>query len=582
MQNFSCLWNEQQDLLTLKKNIPSDYCSLLIQVFWGKESRQEIPTLQQQLTATFPNAEIIGTTTAGGIYQGTIQENTVIISLTIFDKTAIKTTLITENDESKIAIQITNDLSTSKTGTPALLLCYLDGFLNGDRFVKRLNSVLPTVPVAGGLAGDDLRFESTAIFNADKIIKKGAVVVALYGDINVHQQFNFNWKAIGPKFTVTKSTNNIIAEIDNIPILEFYKKYLGTQIVEEHLLDIAMEFPFIFEKNGIQIARTSHKLLDDGSLLFAGNIEQGQQVQFGIGSIQQVLEDSISQTIAFSKQQYEIIFVYSCVARKILLNNAIEQETLPLNDLSPANGFFTYGELVHYNGKSAFLNQTLTYVALSEKDITRTTPSKIPSHETSKDYSEYFKDIILQSVINLTTKLTIELEETTKRFKDMAEHDQLTGLFNRHAGARILKEEMSRSKRHNESFSIALLDLDFFKKVNDTYGHDKGDEVLVYWANFLQGNLRPYDRVVRWGGEEILVILPNTKLKDALQIMTKLRSQFTASHQFDFNSSITFSGGVAQWFENLNKTELLKNADNMLYQAKEKGRNLICASCGET
>lgn len=581
MQNFSCLWNEQQDLLTLKKNIPSDYCSLLIQVFWGKESRQEIPTLQQQLTTTFPNAEIIGTTTAGEIYQGTLQENTVIISLTIFDKTAIKTTLIAENDESKIAIQITNDLSTSKTGTPALLLCYLDGFLNGDRFVERLNSVLPTVPVAGGLAGDDLRFESTAIFNADKIIKKGAVVVALYGDINVHQQFNVNWKAIGPKFTVTKSTNNIVAEIDNIPILEFYKKYLGTKIVEEHRLNITMEFPFIFEKNGIQIARTSYKLLDDGSLLFAGNIEQGQQVQFGIGSIQQVLEDSISQTIALSKQQYEIIFVYSCVARKILLSNAIEQETLPLNDLAPANGFFTYGELVHYNGKSALLNQTLTYVALSEKDITRTTPSKISNHETSKDCSEYFKDIILQSVINLTTKLTIELEETTKRFKDMAEHDQLTGLFNRHAGARILKEEMSRSKRHNESFSIALLDLDFFKKVNDTYGHDKGDEVLVYWANFLQENLRPYDRVVRWGGEEILVILPNTELKDALQIMTKLRSQF-ASHQFDFNSSVTFSGGVAQWFKNLNETELLKIADNMLYQAKEKGRNLICDSCGET
>jgi len=577
MKNFSCLWNEQQDLQTLKENIPSEYCSLLIQVFWGKESRQEISTLQQQLTSIFPNADIIGTTTAGGIFQGTVQEDAVIISITTFDKTQIKTALISESDETKTATQLAKELSSH--ASPALLLCFLDGFMNGDYFVDGLNKSLPSVTIAGGLAGDDLRFEQTLIFDADKIIAKGVIAAALYGDIKIQQHFNFNWKAIGPKFTVTKSIDNIIFEIENMPILEFYKKYLGSQIVEDHLLEITMEFPLIFEKNGIQVARTSHKLLDDGSLLFAGNVKQGQQIQFGIGSIQQVIEDSIAQTQKLSQQQYETIFIYSCIARKQLLNNAIEQETLPLNDLAPSNGFFTYGELAHSKGKSALLNQTLTYVALSEGGITQTTKNKLTSHYNARDYSEYFRDIILQSVINLTTKLTIELEETTTKFKNMAEHDQLTGLFNRHAGNRILKEEMSRSKRHNETFSIALLDLDFFKKVNDTYGHNKGDEVLIYWSTFLQKNLRPYDRVVRWGGEEILVILPNTELKDALQIMTKLRSQF-ATHQFDFNSKVTFSGGVAQWFKNLNETELLKIADNMLYQAKEKGRNLICDSCG--
>ena len=573
MQNFSCLWTNQQDILTLKKSLPNKYCSLLIQVFWGKTSRQEIPILQQQLTTIFPSAEIIGTTTAGGVFQGTVQENNVIISATAFEKTQLKTIFIPEENASQAAVQVAKNLApTMPENTPALLLCFLDGFMNGDDFVKNLNESLPFVPVAGGLAGHGLESQSTAIFNADNITSKGVVVTALYGDINIQQQFNLNWKVIGPKFTITKSTGNIVYEIENMPALEFYKKYLGKKIVEEHLLKITMNFPFIFEKNGIEITRTPHKILEEnGSLLFAGNIEQGQKVQFGIGSTNQVLTDSISQTLKFGKQQFETIFIYSCVARKLLLNDTIEQETLPLNDLAPANGFFTYGEIAYHEGKSVLLNQTLTYVSLSENTPT-TTKNK---YNRPTPTQETFDEIIHRSVINLTSKLTAELEETSNKFKNMAEHDQLTGLFNRHAGTRILSEEMSRTKRHKESFCIALLDLDFFKNINDTYGHDKGDEVLKYWANFLKQNLRPYDSVVRWGGEEILIILPNTKVNHALQVMTKLRIQFS-SHQFDFESKVTFSGGVVQWFESQDQTTLLRRVDSLLYHAKERGRNLIC------
>ncbi|MCZ8157529.1 MAG: diguanylate cyclase [Leptospira sp.] len=158
--------------------------------------------------------------------------------------------------------------------------------------------------------------------------------------------------------------------------------------------------------------------------------------------------------------------------------------------------------------------------------------------------------------------------------------DSLTGLYNRRYIEERIEQEFQRSKRHKHSIAIAVLDIDFFKRVNDKYGHDAGDMVLKFFAKELRLNLRKSDIIARFGGEEFVVILPETSLKFALDVMDKIRKQISNTPIFLENGEeikITFSGGLSGGVltELAIPHDYLKEADKNLYLAKESGRNRI-------
>lgn len=167
----------------------------------------------------------------------------------------------------------------------------------------------------------------------------------------------------------------------------------------------------------------------------------------------------------------------------------------------------------------------------------------------------------------------------TRHFKNRLLHDELTGAYNRAFLQEKFHEEKARSLRNEKSFSLCLLDLDCFKKINDTYGHKAGDHVLIQFVSFLKQRLRPTDAVLRLGGEEFVLILPQTRQSQAVKIMERLRAIF-ASRRFDIDGntfSITFSAGVAAFPEGGDTLEkLLSLADKAMYQAKNSGRDQIC------
>ncbi len=576
MQTLSCLWRGQSDLEVLVAQIPSNYADLLIQVFWGKQSLQEISSLQQQLQDLLPNAHVMGTTTAGGIFQGAVIEDAVIISLTVFKKVRLQTILINETSVTKDAKSLVQKLFI--TENPAMLLCFLDASINSNNFINAINKLAPTTPIAGGLAATKLRFEQTVIFDKSQICNHGIVATACYGKLNIYQGVDSYWQAIGPKFTVTKAVKNIIYEINNTTAIEFYRKYLGKDTVNNYQLAIFAEFPLMFETNQLMVARSCHKVLSNGGLLFADEIKQGQKVQFGLGSHYQALQDSFLQAKQLTKQPIETIFVYSCVARKLLLGELINYELQPLAELAPTNGFFTHGEIAYHNYKNSVFNQALTYVALAEETTSKKLTKKIAKQPSSLTLPQDFKSIILKSMVHLSTRLTLELENTKEKFQQLAEHDYLTGLLNRHAGMAILSKEIARGARLKTAFTVALLDLDNFKKINDSYGHNEGDEVLKYLAKSLTENLRQYDSIIRWGGEEFLIIFPSTSAKNVYNILAKVLKQF-AQHNFKFvvgkKTNVTFSTGITTWCEHLTAIKLLKIVDDALYAAKSSGRNCL-------
>jgi len=166
------------------------------------------------------------------------------------------------------------------------------------------------------------------------------------------------------------------------------------------------------------------------------------------------------------------------------------------------------------------------------------------------------------------------LDELNRALQLAASVDKLTGALNRRKIDEVMLSEMARAKRYHSPLSLIMFDLDHFKKVNDTYGHLVGDEVLKAVVTVTQQNIRVTDSLGRWGGEEFLLLLPETHLAEATEVAEKIR-QSIESCDFAQVGGVTISSGVAEMREVDSEDSLLKRADDVLYAAKRKGRNQV-------
>jgi diguanylate cyclase (GGDEF)-like protein len=169
---------------------------------------------------------------------------------------------------------------------------------------------------------------------------------------------------------------------------------------------------------------------------------------------------------------------------------------------------------------------------------------------------------------------TKELDEKNRVLEILSTTDQLTGLYNRRFIEDKLKSEMERTKRYGAPLSVILLDIDHFKSINDRYGHDVGDEVLISLAGLLKRRIRKTDVAGRWGGEEFLIIVPETDSEVSVCLAEKLR-EAVQNRRHGPVEKVTASFGVAQFKEGDTAGALIKRADQGLYEAKAGGRNKV-------
>ncbi len=164
--------------------------------------------------------------------------------------------------------------------------------------------------------------------------------------------------------------------------------------------------------------------------------------------------------------------------------------------------------------------------------------------------------------------------DDVKVLQHMAATDPLTGLANRRGGEKHIASEISRAKREKRPLSCILIDIDRFKQVNDTYGHQAGDQLLRDVSALIRRTVRAYDILVRWGGEEFLLVLPGVDLDLARQLADRVRAAVEALDTHGIGG-VTISGGVARFESDYDFATALKTADQRLYQAKASGRNTI-------
>jgi diguanylate cyclase (GGDEF)-like protein len=190
-------------------------------------------------------------------------------------------------------------------------------------------------------------------------------------------------------------------------------------------------------------------------------------------------------------------------------------------------------------------------------------------------------DLRIVEALSLLASLALENLQLLARLEESATKDNLTGLYTHRFFQERLADEILRAGRYQTEFCLLLLDIDHFKRYNDTYGHAAGDQVLVRFSQVLQQHARPVDIVARYGGEEFVLILPQTTPADARQVAESIR-QSISSHTFNFgseatmNERVTVSIGVSNFpNEATTSSQLVRVADYRLYQAKEGGRNQV-------
>ncbi|MGM0553689.1 MAG: diguanylate cyclase [Pseudomonadota bacterium] len=204
--------------------------------------------------------------------------------------------------------------------------------------------------------------------------------------------------------------------------------------------------------------------------------------------------------------------------------------------------------------------------------------------ETVRGQSVPWLSVELRAATDLASDLAVliaagEISQLNHRLERLATSDHLTGLWNRYRMEEAIDQEVSVAERYGRPCALVMFDIDHFKRFNDTWGHDAGDEVLVAVARCVSSYMRETDLAGRWGGEEFLVLADNTALEGATELAERLRSAIAALEVHDYGS-VTASFGVAVHRKGDHSSELVKRADMALYAAKGGGRNRVEVSAG--
>jgi PAS domain S-box-containing protein len=415
---------KENDKEALKKAIKEakkkKYKSKLIQLFSSITDKVELKKLLSFLSKKFPDTIIIGATTAGEIAHAKMYENSSIISLSLFQKTNLKAQYI-KKITTKSGIQLSSKICNKNTKASIILSEGLNGE-DYEGFIKGFKKENPNIIISGGLAGDNFNLVKTSVFLNGTVYNKGSVAISFSGkSLFADNKYNLNWIPIGKEFTITSSNGNVVHQIDNQSAVSLFKKYLGEDIFLNDAQALP-DFQLLYKEGSTTVSRTP--LTTDGdSLVFAAPLKEGQKVKFGFSNAASVISGSSSITSELKNSPAQAIYIFSCIARKTLLGNSLENEFKNFESIAPTAGFFTYGEYYSTRINTALLNCTTTLLILSESKQ----KIKNINKETKKSFSS-LDDMTFNALTHFIEQTSNELNSNVKllnQYKSVVDESSL-------------------------------------------------------------------------------------------------------------------------------------------------------------
>lgn len=521
--------------------------SILISIYTHWNKPETIREMTRLFCVAFPEAEIAGMTTAGGIDNGCMRLRQTVVTIQFFEKSDVHTAIYDFSQEpmedlgekARSFYQKQKDLS-------ALLLLMTQRYYDFEPFLTALDKLGKDIPICGGYAHTYRNEDGIYVFTKDAILSSGILLVTFSGDVKVMTTSVMGWQPLGRTMTITATDGPlVIRSLDHKPAAYFYQKYLhSTDFGKSELL-----FPLVRSRHQVQLSILPLEHRSDGALQTNVFSHVGDQVQMAYGDPDQVILSSREALGHIERFAPEGMLLISCVAP----------------------GGYVNGELIRIDGKTQATNMTLISVCFREGEAPLVAATRKPHAPVV--LGEALSTI--QRLATFVTETTKELAETQKQLSFAASHDSFTGLLNRGSIEEMLCCCHKDTRARRLTFSALMIDLDTFKHINDTFGHAKGDEMICEVASILKHMIRPTDFAGHWGGDEFLIILPGSTLETAETLSIHMKDDLLHAHVLPDDFPVSASFGVTIARQGELEQSFYKRVDNALYTSKENGKNRI-------
>lgn len=566
----SCLQNDE-----LKKHA-ARHRTVLVQFFASYVDPNFIPELHRQVTENFPEAVVTGITTAGEIHEGESMLKRTVVVFSFFETAELQLLSYTccPGEEQSVGRRLTDDILTKKNAAPikGIQLYATTQRINAAGLLENMKRRLgPAIPVFGAGASSYGNNGEASVFAGETGYEDGVVAVVFRGDdLEIEAYPCLGWEPLSRAMTVTRTESpTLVQTLDGLPAAGVYEKYLGIQN-DENFFNHMLEFPLMLNRDGAVLARVPMLRRSNGSLQMVADVYEGEEVRIAYGNPKHIIAAAYEMQKKLARFRPQGVLVFSCYCRQVYLKDGLNLETAGFRRIAPSAGFYTYGEFYGRGKDSALHNATMVAVGMREGS-----ESDMPSEPVQEEVN-FVESPPMEMKARLARFVGVvveELEQANRELKELMQTDGLTGIYNRRKMDELLGDIFAFGEP-GRPFSIVLLDLDWFKRINDTYGHLCGDEVLKRTAAILRKHIRGRGEAGRWGGEEFLLLLPDTTSAQAQAFAERIRIEI---EQNDFGEAtpITASFGVTTSIPGEVIRQLFKRADEALYSAKRGGRNRV-------
>ncbi len=583
-----------------KQEYYTSAAGVVVHMYTERNDPDYIDYVRRHILVALPKARFVGMTSVAEIRCAQLCRDTSLLTFQFFRSSEV--TVIEYDLSGKNLYEAIDDFDNRLakfTDLQGIQLYTTSLSVDANTFLTALQNLNPSVPVFGAGAGMHgfIRHHHKLLVFGEQTYESGMVLICYHGPhLRILTDDALGWHPIGREMQITATDGlHIIKELDEWPIIDAYRRYLGVTS-GDRFLENTQEFPLMLRRGSRWIARVAYRYDPNIGVMFTADVHKGEKIMFSYGSKRAILEevDSLAHTFRLFKPQGMMLSI--CQTRPGYLKEDSARDFTAFSGLeTPIAGCYAFSEILFHQESGGVLNSAVVAVGFREISPNKYEDIRAIDHvlelqasfrqqmdyPNAESYEERFCSItpsntvipFEERIISFLNATTGDLMLAYKRMEEQATIDGLTQIYNRKRISSILEYEMSK-RNIAGTLCIVMFDIDFFKRVNDTYGHDMGDTVLRKLADTVKHCIRPQDSLGRWGGEEFMVLLPATQKEEATMIAERIRTNANAII-WENMPSISISVGVACVRESDDFTAFYNRVDARLYMAKKTGRNKV-------